>query len=104
MGNFFQGVFGAAQKYQKKIIPKELRKAVPKEIQGAYIDRKSNEAFGLSGQEPEQPPGIPPPEQIDADAFRVRDRQRRRARAASTVRTSAVGAPYSAAPKSLLGS
>lgn len=104
MGNFFSPGNSIAGRVQKKVIPKELRKAVPKEINPAYLDRKSAEELGYGPVPVEQPPGIPPPEQIDEDAYRTRQRSRRRARAASTIRTSPAGAPYSPAPKSLLGS
>ncbi len=103
MGSVFQPGNSIAGRVQKKIIPKELRKAVPKEINPAYLDKKSAEELGYGPVTPEPVPGIPPPEQIDADAYRSRDRQRRRARAASTIRTSPTGAAYSPAPRSLLG-
>jgi hypothetical protein len=102
MGSFFQGVFGAAQKFSRKIIPKEIRKIAPKELTIEYMDRKVNQELGLSGQPEPLVPGIPPHEQIDADAYRLRQRNRRRY-AGSNVRTSNSGAPYSPAPKQLTG-
>ncbi len=105
MGNVFQPGNSIAGRVQKKIIPKELRKAVPKEINPAYLDKKSAEELGMTPPPPEPIPGTPPPEQIDADAYKLRDRRRRLARAgSSTIRTSSAGAAYSAAPKSLTGS
>jgi hypothetical protein len=103
MGSFFSPGNSIAGKVQKKIIPKELRKAVPKEINPAYLDKKSAEELGYGPVPVEAPPGFPPPEQIDADAYRSRSRNRRRAQAGSTIRTSPTGASYSPAPKSLLG-
>lgn len=105
MGNFFQPGSGNSvmMKVHRKITPKEFKKAMPKEIQGDYIDRKVGEELGYGPVPVEQPPGIAPPEQIDEDAYRVRQRSRRRAQAGSTIRTSPAGAPYSPAPKSLLG-
>jgi hypothetical protein len=103
MGSFFQPGNSIAGRIQKKIIPKELRRAVPKEINPAYLDKKSAEKLDMIPPPVEGPPGIPPSEQIDSDAYRLRDRQRRRARGASTIRTSSAGAAYSPAPRSLLG-
>lgn len=103
MGTIFQPGNSIAGRVQKKVIPKELRKAVPKEINPAYLDKKSADELGMGPVPLEQPPGIPPPESIDDDAYRSRDRQRRRARAASTIRTSPAGAAYSPAPRTLLG-
>lgn len=105
MGSFFNPGNSIAGRVQKKVIPKELRKAVPKEINPAYLDKKSAEELGYGPVPVEQPPGIPPPESIDADAYRLRQRNRRRySSSSSTIRTSNAGAPYSPAPKSLLGS
>lgn len=104
MGSWFSPGNSIAGRIQKKVIPKEVRKAVPKEINPAYLDKKSAEELGMGPVPVEQPPGIPPPEQIDADAYRMRQRNRRRARGSSTIRTSSAGAPYTPAPKSLLGS
>lgn len=88
---------------ERKIVPKELRKIVPKELTAPYHDQWLGKTLGtVPGPIPEIP-APPPPESIDEDAFRLRDRARRRARRSSTVRTSATGAPYSPAPKSLLG-
>lgn len=101
---FFNPGNSIAGRVQKKIIPKEIRKAVPKEINPAYLDKKSAEELGYGPVPVEQPPGIPPPESIDSDAYRIRQRNRRRLTGSNTVRTSPAGAPYSAAPKSLLGS
>lgn len=104
MGNFFQPGNSIAGRVQKKIIPKELRKAVPKEINPAYLDKKSADELGFTPPPVEAPPGIAPPEQIDNDAYSLRSRNRRRARlTASSVRTSPTGAAYSAAPKQLTG-
>jgi hypothetical protein len=103
MGNFFSPGNSIAGRVQKKVIPKELRRAVPKEINPAYLDKKSAEELGYGPVPVEEPPGIPPAEQIDADAYRMRSRSRRRAQAGSTIRTSPTGASYSPAPKSLLG-
>lgn len=94
-------------KLQKKVIPKELRKAFPKEINKAYLADKTHNAIQgyLKPEVPEtEVPAAPPPESTDEDALRIRDRQRRRARIGSTVRTSSTGALYSGAPKTLLGS
>lgn len=98
------GFGGAVDSLHRHLIPKELRKATPKEIQPGYASVRTDEMLGLGPKPPPEIPGAPPPETIDVDARRLRDRTRRRARAGSTVRTSAAGAPYSAAPKSLLGS
>lgn len=103
MGNLFSPGNSIAGRIQKKVIPKELRKAVPKEINPAYLDKKSAEELGYGPVPVEQPPGIPPPEQIDADAYRNTRRNRRRAMGSSTIRTSPTGATYSPAPKALLG-
>lgn len=104
MGSVFQPGNSIAGRIQRKVIPKEIRKGVPKEINPAYLDKKSAEELGYGPVPVEQPPGIPPPEQIDADGFRARNRARRRAYAAnSTIRTSATGAAYNPAPRSLLG-
>lgn len=97
MGNSIAG------RIQRRIVPKEIRKAVPKELNPANWDKSLGKALGtVPGPIPEIPTP-PPPESIDEDAFRLRDRARRRARRSSTVRTSATGAAYSPAPKSLLG-
>ncbi len=106
MGSIFQPGSGNSimMRVDRKVTPKEIRKAAPKEIQGEWLDKKIGKELGYGPVTPEPVPGIPPPEQIDVDAYRSRDRQRRRARAASTIRTSPTGAAYSAAPKSLLGS
>jgi hypothetical protein len=104
MGNFFQPGNSIAGRVQKKVIPKELRKAVPKEINPAYLDKKSAEELGYGPVPVEQPPGIPPPESIGEDAYRTRSRSRRRAMGSSNIRTSPTGAAYSPAPKALLGS
>lgn len=101
---FIQPGNSIAGRVQKKIIPKELRKAVPKEINPAWLDKRSAEELGYGPVPVETPPGIAPPEQIDVDAYRSRSRNRRRAMgSSSTIRTSNAGAPYSPAPKSLLG-
>lgn len=98
------GFGGGIDRLHKKIIPKELRKITPKEIQPGYASAKTDEYLGLGPVEAPEIPVPPPPESIDEDVYRIRDRARRRARRASTVRTSSAGAPYSPAPKSLLGS
>ncbi len=106
MGSFFQPGNSIAGRIQKKIIPKELRKAVPKEVNPAYLDKKSAQELGMVPEAPDPIAPPPPPEQIDADAYRVNSNRRRRlARAAggSTIRTSSTGAAYSAAPKALTG-
>lgn len=93
-------------------IPKEVQKPFrwasgwvdDKFIQGTkkhLIPRELYKGF-RAPPAPEIPP-TPPPESIDVDALKMRDRSRRRARVAGTIRTSPAGAPYSAAPKSLLG-
>lgn len=82
--------------------PLGLRKYGPKELNPDYHIAKTDEALGLTPPPLPDVPGIPPPEQIDTDAYNVRMR-RRRARGASTIRTSPQGAAYSGQPKSLLG-
>lgn len=98
------GFGGSIDKLHKSVIPKELRKALPKEVSPGYASVKTDEMLGLGPQPLPEIAGSPPPETIDYDARRLRDRFRRRARAGSTIRTSSTGAPYSPAPKSLLGS
>ncbi len=104
MGSFLQGLHKGAQKFYKKIVPKEVRKAAPKELTIEYMDHKLATELGQvpSGEVPSVP-GIPPAEQIDADAYRLRSRNRRRAMGSNTIRTSPSGAAYSPAPKALLG-
>jgi hypothetical protein len=97
------GFGGTINRLHKKLIPKELRGATPKEIQPGYASVKTDEYLGLGPQEVPPIPAAPPPESIDEDAYRQRDRQRRRARAGSTIRTSPQGASYSPAPARLLG-
>ncbi len=106
MGNFFTGTHNAAQGFYKKIVPKELRKATPKELTIEYMDAKIAKEAGMFPGAPDPVAPPPPPEQVDADAYRMNQSRRRRlARAAgsSTLRTSPSGAAYSAAPKSLTG-
>lgn len=83
--------------------PLGLRKYGPKELNPDYQIAKTDEALGLTPPAPETPPGIAPPEQIDADAYNARMRRRRARGGGSTIRTSPQGAAYSGAPKQLTG-
>ncbi len=81
------------------------------------MGRKKSASVNLAGQlagsyddlyQPKATPAIPNPVSGTTDSFAARDNMRRLVRRASgrdsTVRTGPGGAPYTAAPKSLLGS
>jgi hypothetical protein len=94
------GASGIAKSIRGKWYPKELAKVDIGYRAGLAADKAAG--YGPITPPP-APPAPAPPESIDEGAYVARDRSRRRARLANSG-VSASAAPYSAAPKGLLGS